>query len=106
MFNDDIQGTAATVLAGIYGALKVKNIYIQSMLKLSPDMILLVEHEQLLSQVQKKPPSALKDQIFVACGAGSASAGVMLTIRNAMTRRLKCPFSTMFKIYPSVTPFF
>jgi len=59
MFNDDIQGTAATVLAGIYGALKV----------------------------QKKPPSALKDQIFVACGAGSASAGVMLTIRNAMTRR-------------------
>ena len=38
-------------------------------------------------QVQNKPPSALRDQTFVVCGAGSAAAGVMLTIRNAMTRR-------------------
>lgn len=59
MFNDDIQGTAATALAGIYGALKVQGL----------------------------PPSALKDLVFVVCGAGSAAAGVMLTIRNAMTRR-------------------
>jgi len=62
MFNDDIQGTAATTLAGIYGALKVRGL----------------------------PPSALKDQVFVVCGAGSASAGVLLTIRNAITRRYGC----------------
>ena len=59
MFNDDIQGTAATALAGIYGALKVQGL----------------------------PPSALKELKFVVCGAGSASAGVLLTVRNAMTRR-------------------
>jgi len=59
MFNDDIQGTAATVLAGIYGALRV----------------------------QGEAPSALVNQKFVVCGAGSAAAGVLLTIRNAMTRR-------------------
>jgi len=56
MFNDDIQGTAATVLAGIYGALKV----------------------------QDKPLSALKDQKIVMVGAGSASSGVSLTIRKAL----------------------
>merc|ERR1712223_2213629 len=59
MFNDDIQGTAATALAGLYGALKVRGL----------------------------PPSALKDQVFVVCGAGSAAAGVLLTIRNTITRR-------------------
>ena len=59
MFNDDIQGTAATVLAGLYGALKVRGL----------------------------PKSSLKDQVFVVCGAGSAGSGVVLTMRNAMTKR-------------------
>jgi len=59
MFNDDIQGTAATVLAGLYGAMKVQGL----------------------------GPDAIKDQKFVVCGAGSAGSGVLLTIRNAMTRR-------------------
>jgi len=59
MFNDDIQGTAATVLAGLYGALKV----------------------------QGKGPEELSKQKFVVCGAGSAASGVLLTIRNAITRR-------------------
>jgi len=59
MFNDDIQGTAATTLAGVYGALKVQGL----------------------------PPSALKELKFVVCGAGSAAAGVLLTLRNAMCRR-------------------
>jgi len=59
MFNDDIQGTAATVLAGLYGAMKVRGL----------------------------GPEALKDQTFVVAGAGSAGSGVLLTIRNAITRR-------------------
>merc|ERR1719209_1584569 len=59
MFHDDIQGTAATVLAGLYGALKVQGL----------------------------GPEALKDQRFVVCGAGSAGAGVLLTIRNAIMTR-------------------
>jgi len=59
MFNDDIQGTAATVLSGLYGAMKVQGL----------------------------GPEALKDQRFVVCGAGSAGAGVLLTIRNAIMTR-------------------
>ena len=73
MFNDDIQvriassetkntslqGTAATVLAGLYGAMKVRGL----------------------------SPADLKDQVFVVAGAGSAGSGVMLTIRNAIIRR-------------------
>lgn len=59
MFNDDIQGTAATVLAGLYGAMKVQGL----------------------------GPEALRDQRFVVCGAGSAGAGVLLTIRNAIMSR-------------------
>jgi len=59
MFNDDIQGTAATVLAGLYGAMKVRGL----------------------------APSELKNQKFVVAGAGSAGSGVLLTIRNAIVRR-------------------
>jgi len=59
MFNDDIQGTAATVLAGLYGAMKVQGL----------------------------GPEALTQQKFVVCGAGSAGSGVVLTILNAITRR-------------------
>jgi len=59
MFNDDIQGTAATVLAGLYGAMKVRGLQ----------------------------PSDLKDQTILVAGAGSAGSGVLLTIRNAINRR-------------------
>jgi len=56
MFNDDIQGTAATVLAGLYGAMKVLGL----------------------------PPEGLMEQRFIVCGAGSAGVGVTLTILNAI----------------------
>ena len=59
MFNDDIQGTAATVLAGLYGAMRVKGLNSED----------------------------LKDQTIVVAGAGSASSGVVLTIRNALHKR-------------------
>ena len=59
MFNDDIQGTAATVLAGLYGAMKV----------------------------QGESPEHLKNQRIVVAGAGSAGSGVILTIRNAINKR-------------------
>ena len=59
MFNDDIQGTAATVLAGLYGAMKVKGLN---------------SHD-------------LKNQTIVVAGAGSAGSGVLLTIRNALHKR-------------------
>ena len=61
MFNDDIQGTAATVLAGLYGAMKVRGL----------------------------EPSDLKNQTILVAGAGSAGSGVILTIRNAINRRFK-----------------
>eukprot|EP00092_Neocalanus_flemingeri_P090060 GFUD01114049.1.p1 GENE.GFUD01114049.1~~GFUD01114049.1.p1 ORF type:complete len:313 (+),score=75.97 GFUD01114049.1:2-940(+) len=59
MFNDDIQGTAATVLAGLYGAMKAQGL----------------------------GPEALKDQTILVCGAGSAGSGVINTIRNALMAR-------------------
>lgn len=55
-FNDDIQGTAAVVLAGIYGALKVQGL----------------------------PPSAITQQRFLVCGAGSAGMGIAGALFGAM----------------------
>jgi len=72
MFNDDVQGTAATVLAGLYGAMKVKG----------------------------RTMSSLKDEIILVAGAGSASSGVLLTIRNALQKRhglsMECANSRLF----------
>jgi len=60
MFNDDIQGTAATVLAGLYGAMKL----------------------------QGKAYSDLAKEKIVIVGAGSAATGVALTVRMAMSLRM------------------
>jgi len=59
MFNDDIQGTAATVLAGLYGALKVQGL----------------------------PAEEIRNKTILICGAGSAASGVALTLRNAITHQ-------------------
>ncbi|GFR43314.1 hypothetical protein Agub_g4381 [Astrephomene gubernaculifera] len=59
VFNDDIQGTAATALAGLYGALRVMNM----------------------------PPSALTEQRIVCVGAGSAGMGVAKMIAAGMTKQ-------------------
>ena len=75
MFNDDIQGTAATVLAGLYGAMKVRrNIF---------DHIKYIFYSLLFAiiEVRGDETSALKDQTIVVAGAGSAGSGVLLTIR-------------------------
>jgi malate dehydrogenase (decarboxylating) len=55
-FNDDIQGTAVTVLAGVYGA---------------------------MASIGSKP-SAIVDQTFVICGAGSAGMGIANFLHSAM----------------------
>ena len=55
-FNDDIQGTAAVVLGGVYGALKVQGL----------------------------PPRAIADQRFLVAGAGSAGMGIAGALLNAM----------------------
>jgi malic enzyme len=55
-FNDDIQGTGAVALAGLYAALRV----------------------------QGKPPVALRDQKIVVMGAGSAGLGVVFSLYHGM----------------------
>lgn len=52
MFNDDIQGTAATAVAGLYGAMRVLG----------------------------KPQEAIAQQRVVCVGAGSAGMGVVRMI--------------------------
>lgn len=56
VFNDDVQGTAAVVLGAVIGALAVQSL----------------------------PPSAICDQRFLICGAGSAGLGVACVLRGAM----------------------
>ena len=56
VFNDDVQGTAATAVGGLIGAM----------------------------QVQGKGPEALADQKFVVVGAGSAGMGVVSVIAQSM----------------------
>jgi len=56
VFNDDIQGTAAVVLGAVIGALACQN----------------------------KPPSAICEQRFLICGAGSAGLGIACVLRGAM----------------------
>ncbi|KAI8470594.1 MAG: NAD malic enzyme [Monoraphidium minutum] len=56
VFNDDIQGTAATAVAGLYGALRALGL----------------------------PHSALREQRVVCLGAGSAGMGVVQMICDAM----------------------
>ena len=58
-FNDDIQGTAATVLAGLYGALKIKGLQCHD----------------------------LANERFLVCGAGSAGSGAIKIITNTLVSR-------------------
>jgi len=60
LLHDGLQGTAATAVAGLYGAMKVKGL----------------------------PKSALKEQRFVVAGAGSAGMGVVRMICQGA--RLAC----------------
>ncbi len=55
-----LQGTAATVLAGLYGALKVQGM----------------------------PPEELRNRRIMIVGAGSAASGVALTIRYPYRYRI------------------
>ncbi|KAK9828988.1 hypothetical protein WJX72_003247 [[Myrmecia] bisecta] len=59
VFNDDIQGTAATAVAGLYGALAI----------------------------QGKPVKAIRDQRICVVGAGSAGMGVTRMIATGMVKQ-------------------
>ena len=57
-FNDDIQGTAAVVLGGVYGALAAQGL----------------------------PKAAITEQRFLVCGAGSAGMGIASALCSAMQK--------------------
>ncbi|KIY95784.1 hypothetical protein MNEG_12178 [Monoraphidium neglectum] len=63
VFNDDIQGTAATAVAGLYGALRAQGL----------------------------PPADLARQTVVCLGAGSAGMGVVQMICDAMEAQGAAP---------------
>ena len=72
-FNDDIQGTAAVVLAGLLGALRIQ--------KINPSAECLA--------LGDSPKSKLRDQKVAFLGAGSAGAGVADLIAEAMAIEAK-----------------
>lgn len=71
VFNDDVQGTAATAVGGLYGAMAVAG----------------------------KPASALADQKFVVLGAGSAGMGVVSMIAQSMVKQGLSPEEAAARFY-------
>lgn len=70
-FNDDIQGTAVVVLAGVYGALAA----------------------------QGKKAKDITEQTFVVCGAGSAGMGIATFLHNAMVHHGLSPQEAYDRFY-------
>jgi len=71
VFNDDIQGTAATGVAAVYGALAVRG----------------------------KGPEAIVNEKFIMCGAGSAGVGVANALRRAMVKHGATPEAAARQFY-------